>query len=346
MTKPPRASVVMPVYNSEKYLKSAMDSILEQSFKNFDFIIIDDASTDNSLEIIKSYTDPRIKLVINNKNQGISYSLNRGINLSSGEYIIRMDSDDISLPKRFEKQIAFMDSHPKFGVCGTWVKTIGAEEGVVWRPSTKPDIVHCTTLFSAVLCHPSTIIRRTFLEQYSLRYCLEVSGFEDWDMWRRAAIHFPIVNIPQVLLYYRTRKYPKILNDSDFKAPLYDLFYELDRRNFKALNLQPTEAEVLIHRRLGSLLLKRDEDFVTSANKWLDKLYSANKVAKIYPEDTLHQLLAHYWLRLCNNSSSSPSESWNKFCNSPYLDIKNLNKVVKFKIFAKCFLRKFKPSLY
>lgn len=342
----PRASVVMPVYNSEKHLRAAIDSVLNQTFKNFEFIILDDASTDNSVDIVKSYTDPRIKLVINEKNQGISYSLNRGIELSESEYIIRMDSDDICLPKRFTKQITFMDSHPKVGVCGTWVKTIGAEEGVVWRPSTKPDIVHCTTLFSAVLCHPSTIIRRQFLDQYSLRYCIEVSGFEDWDMWRRGARHFPIVNIPQVLLYYRTREYPPIEKDSDFNAPLYRLYHELDRRNFKDLNLQATEEETLIHRRLGSLKLKTDSDFVVSANQWLHKLYSANQITNIYPQSAFHQVLAHYWLRICNNISSSSIESWTNFCNSPHFDTKSLNKVVKCKILTKCLAGALKANVY
>jgi hypothetical protein len=186
------------------------------------------------------------------------------------------------------------------------------------------------------LCHPSTIIRRQFLEQYSLRYC---KGCEDWDMWCRGALHFQIVNIPQVLLYYRTRNYPKNLDDSELKTAQYEPFYEIDKKNLKALNLQPTEVESLIHRRLGSLDLKKDSAFVFAANMWLHKLYSANKIVDIYPQSTFHQVLAEYWLAVCNNTSSSSLQTWNKFFNSPYLEIGSLNRRVKVNIFVKWFVK-------
>ena len=114
-------SVVMSNYNTPiNYLKESIDSVLNQTYSNFEFIIIDDGSTDDSLKFIKSYDDPRIKLIVNEENIGLTKSLNKGLKAAQGEFIARMDSDDICYPERFEKQIEYMRKHPDTTVCGTW----------------------------------------------------------------------------------------------------------------------------------------------------------------------------------------------------------------------------------
>lgn len=336
----PRATAVMPVYNREEYLKDTIDSVLTQTFTDFEFIIVDDGSTDRSVEIIKSYKDPRIKFLQNDKNRGTSYSRNRAIDIAKGDYIFTIDSDDINLPQRFAKQIAYMDSHPEVGICGTWVKTIGELEGQMWRCAVKPDIVHCRTLFEAVLCHPSTIIRRQYLEDYSLRYSVELKRAQDWDLYCKGARHFQVANMPEVLVYYRWRKYGKNFSDEELMSQKFYYFYEIDKRNFQALNLQPTEAEMLVHRRLGNPELKKDPTFVLEANQWLNKLYLANQVAKVYPQSTFHQVLAGYWLEVCSYISDSPLQAVKHFFDSPYLDIKNLTAISKAKILGRWLIKK------
>jgi glycosyltransferase involved in cell wall biosynthesis len=116
----PKISVVMPVYNGKEYLALAVESILRQTFADFEFIIINDGSTDNSADIAASYEDPRIKLLHNDKNLGLIPSFNRGLENSRGEYIARMDADDIAFPDRFKKQVAFLDDHPDIALCGSW----------------------------------------------------------------------------------------------------------------------------------------------------------------------------------------------------------------------------------
>ena len=123
--KTPKITVLMPVYNGEKYLKESIESILKQTFRDFEFLIINDTSTDESEKIIRSFKDSRIKLIKNEKNIGLTKSLNKGLDLAKGEYMARMDADDISLPKRLEIQVAFMDKNPKIGVIGAWAKVIG-----------------------------------------------------------------------------------------------------------------------------------------------------------------------------------------------------------------------------
>src|SRR2546423_6687976 len=120
----PRVSVLMPVYDVAKYLREAIDSILGQTFTDFEFIIIDDASTDRSAEIINSYNDPRIRFIQNEKNVGLIATLNRGLDLAYGEYLARMDQDDVSLPERLAKQVAFMETASDVAASGTWARDI------------------------------------------------------------------------------------------------------------------------------------------------------------------------------------------------------------------------------
>lgn len=112
----PKISVIMPAYNAEQYISEAIESILNQTYSNFEFIIIDDGSTDRTVEMVQSYSDPRIRFVQNEHNLGVAATLNRGLKLATGEYIARMDADDIALRERFGKQVSFLDMHPEIAV--------------------------------------------------------------------------------------------------------------------------------------------------------------------------------------------------------------------------------------
>ena len=124
----------MPVYNAERHLSESIKSILNQSFSEFEFLIINDGSSDGSREIIKSFNDSRIVLHDNNRNFGLTKSLNIGLNLAKGRYIARMDADDISYQNRLEKQYQFMENNPDIGFCGTWYKKIGDSSKILKTP--------------------------------------------------------------------------------------------------------------------------------------------------------------------------------------------------------------------
>jgi len=129
----PKVTVLMPVYNGERYLNEAVDSILGQTFTDFEFLIIDDASTDKTPEILRSYDDPRIRVVTNEENLGLSKSLNKGLALARGEFIARMDADDVSYPYRLQVQHEFMTQHPGAGVIGSWAEYIDRKGEIVHR---------------------------------------------------------------------------------------------------------------------------------------------------------------------------------------------------------------------
>ena len=143
----------MSVYNGAPYLHEAIKSILGQTWSDFEFIIINDGSTDDSLQIINSFNDPRI-IVIDQENIGLADSLNKGLDLAQGDLIARMDADDISLPYRLQKQIEFMINHPMVGVCGSWVKTVGGAEETVWSYPEKDEDIKATMIFESPPCTP------------------------------------------------------------------------------------------------------------------------------------------------------------------------------------------------
>lgn len=197
-----KLSVIMSVYNDELYLKDAIESVLNQTYKNFEFIIIDDGSKDKSLEIIDSYknSDDRIK-VISRENKGLVYSLNEAIASSNGKYIARMDSDDISLKNRFEKQIAVLESYEYIDAVGcdyTNINSDGKRLKTVVVPKENDDILF-TLCYSVPFAHPSVMLRKSIFNNFSY----ENNPTEDYLLWSKIYNGYNFYNIKEVLLLYR-----------------------------------------------------------------------------------------------------------------------------------------------
>lgn len=197
----PTISVILPVYNSERYLAEAIESVLAQSFKSFELIIINDGSKDKSLSIIQHYmhADERVRL-INRNNKGLVYSLNEGILLSKGRFIARMDADDICLPTRFEEQLTYMEKH-KLDVCGSWIQPFNQSKKLKKRklPISHSEII-VSSLFHCSFAHPSVMIRKTVFK--NLKY--ENVPAEDYLLWCKIILEgYKVGNIPRVLLEYR-----------------------------------------------------------------------------------------------------------------------------------------------
>lgn len=194
----------MPAYNAEKYLREAIDSILAQTFTDFEFIIINDGSTDSTREIIQSYDDPRIVYLENEVNSGICVTLNKGLDAARGRYIARMDSDDISLPHRLATQYDWMEKHPDIAVSGSDIEVFG--EGIkpyCFTQQHNADDCSAGLLFNPCFAHPSVIWRTSVMHEYSLKYEPEFNGLEDFRLWWNFAKHSRIANIPETLLRYR-----------------------------------------------------------------------------------------------------------------------------------------------
>jgi glycosyltransferase involved in cell wall biosynthesis len=201
----PLVSVVMSVYNGEKYISEAIESILNQTFSDFEFIIINDGSTDGTSAILHrcEQVDSRLR-VYHQEHCGLIASLNRGCRLAQGNYIARMDADDVSMPERLTRQVHYMKAHPGIGVLGTWIEYIdeNGTQRANWRMPTVPALIGWSLFFGTCLAHPSVLMRRDVIERLDF-YCPEALYAEDYDLWTRVSIVSRIANVPDILLQRR-----------------------------------------------------------------------------------------------------------------------------------------------
>lgn len=210
VSRAPTVSVVMAVYNERPYLEKAVQSVLDQTFDDFEFIIVNDGSTDGSTEVLDRFEqrDDRIHLV-HQENRGLIASLNKGIGRAKGKYIARMDGDDISHPERFERQVSFLEENPEIGILGTQADKIDAEGNVrkEWTRSnpTDPDVVSWQLLFHTCFYHPTVMARRSVLEDLG-GYAEWATHVEDYELFTRALLKTRLTNLPDTLLKFRRHK--------------------------------------------------------------------------------------------------------------------------------------------
>lgn len=202
----PKVTVLMPVYNGEHHLNEAIASILAQSFTEFEFLIINDGSTDKSVEIVESFQDPRIRLIHNDTNLGLVSTLNKGFLLARGEFVARMDCDDYSLPSRLRLQYNFLIDNPDVSFCGS---SIELYDGEVKKKMTYPcshEEISAALLFGNPMAHPSVIVRREAIRKFNLQYEPADTNAEDYGLWVRASTVAKFANLPDVLVRYRLHK--------------------------------------------------------------------------------------------------------------------------------------------
>jgi L-malate glycosyltransferase len=245
MTTSPKVTVLIPLYNAERYLAEALASILEQTFTDFELLVIDDGSTDTSVAIVRSFGDPRIRLVSNAANLGVTITLNRGIDLARGEYIARMDSDDICLPNRLAEQVAFLDAHPECAMVAVPVQMIAADgrDCGDWsddRRTTSPETIRRFLPRANCIAHPGVMIRTALLAVY--RYDGQQRVAQDYDLWLRlCADGHVIAKLAEPLLRYR-------LNPASVTAVTRGLLPDLKNVRTKARFLRRRLVEGTLNR--------------------------------------------------------------------------------------------------
>lgn len=287
----PLVSVVMSVYNTPKeFLFDAVNSILNQTYKNIEFIIIDDCST------LEFYNDPifldnRIKIYKNIQNGGVGFCSNKGVALSKGKYVARMDSDDIALPTRIEKQVKFMEEHPDVVACGTWFKFFGIKNHEVKRIIDDNEYYRCCLLFgnSPTLLHPSVVIRKEVLKANNINYDSDLRWGEDYDLWCKLTKVGVVTNYKEVLMNYRIHN--NQLTRSD-EYPKYKNFHKVGNKLIKELGADLNEKE----KDLFFNYLRSENYSPIQYVHVLDKLIAANKISKIYNENKLMLRVHEQWV--------------------------------------------------
>ncbi|MCB1305427.1 MAG: glycosyltransferase [Leptospiraceae bacterium] len=200
----PRISVIMSVRNGSAYLEATIRSILDQTFPDFEFIILDNASTDNSGQIVESFVDSRIRYIRNAKDLGLTGSLNAGLVLARGEFIARMDADDVSLPHRFERQVDFLDQNPSVALVGGWAEVFGDEQiaEIVEHPC-ESDAIRTWMYFQNCFVHPATMFRREIIGLEGLSYDIRFPIYQDYPFFFLLSQKYAAANLPEPLIRYR-----------------------------------------------------------------------------------------------------------------------------------------------
>lgn len=339
----PRVSVLMSVYNGEKYLKESIESILSQTYSDFEFIIIDDGSTDNSLKIIKAFPDQRIRLVCNKKNIGLANSLNRGIKLAQGEYILRMDADDISLPNRITKQVKYMDANPDIDISGVWIKHImqDKKEKLIWKFPTDPAMISFTLLFYNPIGHNTVIIRKKLFSTNKLLYDPSYETAEDYDLWVRASKFSKMSNLGKVLVLYR-RHYEQIGVKKAARQKKVSLL--IVRNQLKELDLAPIKENLNLHKLIGHNKAFDSKEDVIKAKIWLEKLRDANEKKMLFPDPGFSEFLATKWFKICTSGSDIGIWHLKTYYSSELSRLNKIYYIIFFKFIVKCFMKHIKDN--
>ena len=301
MPAAPKVSVFIPVYNRERYLCVAVNSILAQSFADFELLLVDDGSTDGSLALLERYAarDPRVRVEANGANLGIPRTRNRGLELARGEYIALLDSDDYAYPGRLEAQVRFLDAHPDHVQVGSWGSFMD-EHGRLGRrvrrqPIAAPD-VDAELLFRCCLSNRSIMARTPLLRAH--RYREEFPRCQDYDMHVRLAERYPMASLPQILVCGRqhAQRYTGLTRDLGRSRKM-----AINRAQLEALGLSPGTADLEKHYLLSRGGLPQRE-YVQWAEAWLADLLAANRRAGRYRQASLTRAVGKRWFILCRRA--------------------------------------------
>lgn len=271
MTPAAAVTIIMPVYNGEAHLSSAVGSILAQTFTDLTLLIIDDGSTDRTAEIIESFSDPRITVIRNPHNLGLARSLNIAISQVKSPYIARMDCDDISCPKRLEIQIQYMEVHPDIGLCGSYYSAFEAEGGdeTVRRPPLNHGDILYELLFDNAFGHSTVVFRTDLINRFDLKYDESLKAAQDYDLWVRMTPHCKVANLPITLVRYRCHNDSVSVRHADEQRRIARRVSEFHRTQ---LGLLPKSDDTEIHQELMSMNFPESLDKLRRAGDWLSRL--------------------------------------------------------------------------
>ncbi len=311
----PKVSVIMPVYNGEKYLGCAIESVLNQTYKDFELIIIDDGSIDGSANIVSQYADPRITLIQNESNFGTAVTRNVGLANANGKYVALLDCDDIASPDRLSVQIDFLENHREIVMIGSRVAIIdedGNSTGMLWEYPAPAAQIPSILLFHNYFAQSAICARMSCLVQN--RYRPEYPLAEDYDLWVRVARMGKVWNLPKCLVQYR--EHPGGI--SKIRADALERSVVMILKNLlNDFGVEATSDEIHIHRRVGDAfacdwtLQQLDE-----LEAWLMKLEDVNDRARVFPVDIFKRQLGDRWFAACSAANIGLQGAHRKYSSS------------------------------
>ena len=293
----PLVTVYIPVFNGEKFVVEAVTSVLNQTYTNFELIIVNDGSTDHTLQLLKNLDDNRIKLIDLSENKGNCYAANIALRQARGKYIIRMDADDISFPNRIEEQVVYMESNPEVVLSGASMKLISAnsDKSEVWKYPKSPETAKAAFIFKCGVMQPISIVRTETIHNNQLFYdeSNRDSYAEDYDLFYRISKLGKLGNIDKVLLYYRRHESNLTVTTSLDKAK--KLRSAIYLTVLKDMGFDEQAIDLDAHLGLRRLLPEDFEpEFVLRIFDWSKKLREMNSKTGYFDQNALDQTLLDY----------------------------------------------------
>ena len=311
-------TVLMPVHNGGDFLRPAAESILGQTHRDLELLVVNDGSTDRTADILAELAaaDSRVRVIGGTTRLGFSGALNLGLEQARGEWIARMDADDIALPDRLETQCKFMRAHPDVGLCGGLIEVFGTRQGTFHRPPLSPDETLCYALFDNPFAHPTIMLRRDLIIQHGLRFDPAFCPSDDYELWSRCLRLFPCVNLNRVLLRYRV--HGRSMSEADW-GDMDRLAASIAAREVSALGLPTDDNTIRFHRNLGRgrcFPIRQREELIR-AERWLQTLLSANERSGRYPAEPLRRTVADIWYRACYHAGALGLWTLRRYAGSP-----------------------------
>jgi glycosyltransferase involved in cell wall biosynthesis len=279
MSAPATVTAFMPVYNGMKFLAESVGSILGQTLREFEFLVIDDGSSDGSAAYIEGLGDPRVRLIRHGANQGIRGTYNHGLAEARGTYVAIMDQDDVAAPARLERQLAFMEANPGVGLCGSQVSLIGDAGGPSWIRFLEPAEIRIALLFENPVCHPSVMLRMSTLTRHGLSYP-DYPYAEEYALWTRLARHAALANLGEELLRYRVHAGQVSHRRSEAQAAS---MRRIAGEQLGALGVRPSGRDLIVHSLLGNAFVPVP-GYMRLLRGWIWRLVAANESSGVYPQ--------------------------------------------------------------
>ena len=327
----------MPAYNAGKYIEEAIQSILTQTYSSFEYIIINDGSTDNTEAIIKSFKDERIVYINNQSNLGLIESLNKGILISKGTYIARMDADDVAMPDRLSEQLKTFNRCPAAVAIGTNYFVLNGNLLKLAKNEDDSDYLKSLLLFATCFCHPTVMIKNIFSKD-GIAYHHDFIHAEDYKLWTDLALHGELRNTDKPLLKYRS--HPKQISVSHNESQL-QISSRIRQEYMQALGFVYTGEQFEIHNAIGNNEFIKSKEQLSQIEEWLSELIKQNKAKRKFNESSFNKAIHKFWLDSCGNTCLGLWAYRSYFASgiSKTVSLKLKQKLI---LFGKCTLRAFK----
>jgi glycosyltransferase involved in cell wall biosynthesis len=284
----PRVSVILPVYNAAQFVGEAIGSILDQSLGDLELIAIDDGSADGSGDIVGSFDDPRLVVIYNKENKGEAECTNMGLRIARGKYIARMDADDISMPRRLERQVRLLEDNPDLSACGTWAEAFGEYTGT-GKPSTVHEELFAAICFDLPINSPTWMMRREFIERNGLAFNQSYSVVSDYEFWTRVFPLGRVSHVPEILYRYRIHGMNiSIVHD----GAAAEHANRIRANVLERMGIHRDTYEMSIHLDVRHMNDIRNLNHLRQVDAWIRRLYRANRESKYLPARQFRELLA------------------------------------------------------